>query len=178
MRSALLFILLIMGCFLVSPVSATINITLTNVGYNFLQWSWDPGMNITNASIDGVMIERFDPSATSYILSGVGPGELHQLNLYTDNGTGSLISQTDYTGQTPVGLWIYAICGVLFLIFARYAGVVFVNFICTIFGLLGVQQLVVLKDIMDPSVWLICLIIYLILIISGGAAWYFGRKGR
>lgn len=178
MKRYTLILLLILGCAIVSPVSATINITLTNVGYNFLQWSWEPGVNLTNASVDGVYVDEFDPLATTYILSGIGPGELHQLNLYSDTDTGSIISQTDYTGQTPVGLWIFAICGVLFLVFARYAGVVFINLICTIFGLLGVQQLVVLKDIMDQSVWLICLIIYMILIISGGAAWYFGGKRR
>jgi hypothetical protein len=175
MKPYFLILLIILGCAIVSPASAAINITLTNVGYNFLQWSWEPGMNITNASVDGVLIEHFDPMATSYILSGVGPGEIHQLNLYSDADNGTLISQTDYTGQTPVGLWIFAICGVAFLIFARYAQVVFINLICSIFGLLGVQQLAVLKDIMDPSIWLICLIIYMILIISGGAAWYFGR---
>lgn len=175
MKKHFLLILMIIGLCIVSPATATINVTLTNVGYNFLQWSWEPGMNVTNASVDGIIIQDFDPRATSYILSNVGPGELHQLNLYSDTDTGSLISQTDYTGQTPVGLWIYAVFGVIFLIMARYAQIVFINLICSIFGLLGVQQLAVLKDIMDPSIWLICLIVYIILIISGGAAWYFGR---
>lgn len=172
-----LFTILILALILIIPASATINITVSDIGYNFIHWTWSPPVNITNVSVDGVLINDVDPQTGAYILSGIGPGELHQINVYSSTDTGVNLTRTEYTGDVPVGVWIYGFVGVLFLILARWSQVRFVNLITPVFGLLGIYQLIQLKSIMDGAIWSLCLIIYLILLIAGGGAYLYG-SGR
>lgn len=160
---------------LIVPACA-LNITVSDYGYNFIHWTWEPSTNITNVSVDGVLIPDIDPNTGAYILSGIGPGELHQINVYSDTDTGVNLTRTDYTGEVPVGVWIYGFVGVVFLILARMSQVRFVNLITPVFGLLGIYQLVQLTSIMDTTIWLLCLIIYLILLVAGGAAYLYGGR--
>lgn len=169
--------MVIISLVLIGPATAgIINISPTDYGYNFIRWTWDPSVNAINVSIDGVRVDTPDLSAGTYILSGIGPGELHQINVYSLADNGSNLTRTDYTGDVPVGLWIFAFAGVLFLVLAKMSGVRFINLICPIFGLLGIFQLVGLKDIMDGSIWVLCLIIYMILLVAGGAAYLYGGR--
>ena len=167
--------LIVLLCLLINPASAAINITVSDIGYNFIHWTWTPGVN-TTVSIDGVNIPDIDQNTGAYILSGIGPGELHQINVYSDTDTGMNLTRTDYTGEVPVGIWVYGFVGVIFLILARMSQVRFVNLITPVFGLLGIYQLVQLTSIMDTTIWLLCLIIYMILLIAGGAAYLYGTR--
>jgi hypothetical protein len=172
----LMFIILALTI-LIFPVSAgVINITPVDTGYNFIRWTWDPAVNATNVSIDGISVTTPDLAAGTYILSGVGPGELHQINIYSSVDAGSNLTRTENTGDVPVGLWVYAFFGVVFLGLARWSMVRFINLICPIFGLLGIYQLLGLKDIMDASIWMMCLVVYMILLIAGGAAFFYGGR--
>lgn len=87
------FVFLVMAFLLIAPASATIMITPSDVTTTSITWSWSP-TTITNASIDGVFICGFDPVSTTFTLSGLGPGELHTLNLVSSGDSGSNSTKT------------------------------------------------------------------------------------
>ena len=82
-----------MAIALIYPVSAAIAITPSDVTTSSITWTWAP-TTITNASVDGVFVCGFDPVATSFTLSGLGPGELHTLNLISSGDSGSNSTKT------------------------------------------------------------------------------------
>jgi len=162
----------------VLPAQAVIVVTPVNISSNYIKWEWTGGP-LTGLNIDGSLITGYDPAGTSFILSDLNPEEIHQITVYIEGDSGTSTAQTlgsDTLGSAPLGLWIYALVGVAFLVLGRLARVRFIYLICTIFGLLGAWQLVGIKEVIDPSVWTLSLIVYLILVISGTAAYLYGGK--
>jgi hypothetical protein len=75
------------------PVSAEINITPSDITTTSIMWTWEP-ITIQNISIDGKLIDNFNPSATSFILSDLKPGEPHTIDIVTSTDTGTNITKT------------------------------------------------------------------------------------
>lgn len=178
------FILLVVLCMmspLISiPAQAAITVTPLNVSTNYIRWGWT-GTPITGLSVDGALVPNFDPNGTSYILPDLNPGEMHQITVYTAGDSGTNITRTlpesKLIGDVPIGLWMFALVGVFFLFLARITQVRFINIICIIFGLIGIQSLVGIKESLDPAIWSLSLIVYMILLVAGGAAYlYTGRR--
>ena len=170
-----LTIFLIIGLLLIaSPgiASAAINVTAETTASSFIRWTWDPA-TLTGINVDGKLISSFDPAATSYILSNLGPDEMHQITIYTagDSGTNTTYTAPEDTGDVPLGLWIYGIPAVIFLLVARYARVAVINVLCIIFALFGMYQLITVKAVMDGNLWTMCLIVYFILMFVGFINW-------
>jgi hypothetical protein len=92
MKNTFIF-LLIFAVALIAPASGTIAITPGDITTSSISWTWAP-TTITNASVDGVIICGFDPVATSFTLSGLGPGELHTLKLLSAGDSGSNSTKT------------------------------------------------------------------------------------
>jgi hypothetical protein len=92
MKNQIFIIMLILGVFIL-PVSATIDITPTNVTSSSILWEWSP-VTIQNLSIDGIFVCNFNPAATSFVLSDLGPGEPHTITIITAADSGS---NTTYT---------------------------------------------------------------------------------
>lgn len=168
--------LLVMG--LVGMASAAINVTADTVATNYIRWSWAP-QTLTGINVDGKLISSYDPAASSYILSNIGPEEMHQITIYTagDSGTNTTQTLPEDTGDVPLGLWIYGIPAVLFLLVARYARVAVLNVLCIIFALFGMYQLLTVKEVMDGNLWTMSLIVYFILMFIGFIAWAY-QTGR
>lgn len=163
-----------------SPAQAAINVTPSDISTNYIRWGWTGGP-LTGISIDGALVQNFDPNGTSFILSDLNPGELHQIKIYTAGDTGTNTTRTlpesKLIGDVPIGLWLFALVGVFFLFLAKITAVRFINIICIIFGLIGVQSLVGIKETLDPAIWSLSLIVYAILLVAGGAAYlYTGRR--
>ncbi len=178
MKIHLLFLTILI--LVIVPAQAAISVNPVNISSNYIKWEWTGGP-LTGINIDGSLVSGFDPNGTAYILSDLNPNEIHQITIYTtgDNGTSTVQTLgSDTLGSAPLGLWIYALVGVAFLVLGRLARVRFIFLICTIFGLLGSWQLIGIKEVIDPSVWTLSLIVYLILVISGTAAYIFGGKNN
>lgn len=173
--------ILIIGLLLIAGpgiASAAINVTADTVATNYIRWTWAP-QTLTGINVDGKLISSFDPAASSYILSNIGPEELHSITIYTagDSGTNTTQSLPEESGDVPLGIWIYGIPAVLMLLVARYARVAVLNVLCIIFGLFGIYQLLSVKAVMDGNLWTMSLIVYFILIFIGFIAWAY-QTGR
>lgn len=88
----LLLLFLILGLLAV-PAMATIDITPINVTSSSIQWGWS-SVTIQNLSIDGVFVCNFNPAATDFILSDLGPNEPHTITIITAGDSGT---NTTYT---------------------------------------------------------------------------------
>lgn len=96
--------MLILGLF-IFPVSATIDITPTNVTSSSILWEWSP-VTIQNLSIDGIFVCNFNPAATSFVLSDLGPGEPHTITIITagDSGANTTYTLADTNAQQSTDL--------------------------------------------------------------------------
>lgn len=82
-------LLLICICSLLFPMAgAVITITPTDVGCNYINWSWAAG-ETTDLYIDSMVMCGYDTLAPNYLLTDLNPGELHTIQVLTagDSGT-------------------------------------------------------------------------------------------
>jgi hypothetical protein len=160
-------------------VSATINITPSEISYNYIKWEWPADTALTGISIDGKIIPNFDPLAESYILSNLNPEEMHQITVYRVGDSGTNTTETEPTppGDLPLGVWIYGIPALIALLIARYAKIAVLNVITVMFALFGIYQLITVKTTMDGGLWTITLVFYFLLMFVGFIQWAF-MSGR
>jgi hypothetical protein len=99
MKNQIFILTLLVLMLATAPVSATIDITPTNVTSSSIMWGWSP-VTIQNLSIDGVFVCNVNPASTSFTLSDLGPNEPHTINIITAGNSGE---NTTYTlGDTNV----------------------------------------------------------------------------
>jgi hypothetical protein len=160
-------------------VSATINITPSEVSYNYIKWTWPHTANLTGLAIDGKLQTTFDPNTDYFILSNLNEGEIHSINLYAtgDFGTNQTTTTAVPPGDLPLGIWIYGIPALIALLVARYAKIAVINVITIMFALFGMYQLITVKTVMSGNLWTISLIFYFVLMFVGFIAWAF-ESGR
>jgi hypothetical protein len=96
MNNKKLFGIVAMIAFLlmVIPVSATVNITTQQIGMTNIVWTWPLGTQITNESVDGIMVYTFDPNLNSFDLSSLPPNESHIFCIYTPDDSGCNTAST------------------------------------------------------------------------------------
>jgi hypothetical protein len=174
-------ILLILLGFLIlmAPVNAMINVTPSEVSYNYIKWIWPHTANLSGIAIDGKLQPTFDPDTDYFILSNLNEGEIHSINVYAPGDFGSNQTTTSATppGDLPLGIWIYGIPALIALLVARYAKIAVINVITIMFALFGMYQLITVKTIMAGNLWTISLIFYFVLMFVGFIAWAF-ESGR
>jgi hypothetical protein len=92
-QNKLFLILAIIAGLLIVPAAATITITPTDVTTSSIMWSWSP-TTVQNLSIDGIFVCNFNPTATDFVLSGLGPNEPHTITIITAGDSGSNTTTT------------------------------------------------------------------------------------
>jgi hypothetical protein len=88
-----IFLILSIIALIIIPVSATVNITPIDITATSIMWGWSP-ITIQNISIDGKLIDNFNPSATSFTLSDLKPEEPHTIMIATTTDTGINTTKT------------------------------------------------------------------------------------
>jgi len=116
-KLTILIFVFLLACIAV-PVSATINVTANQITSSSITWVWDGGLNITYMAIDGYRVTQYNPTGGSFILTGLNPGEWHNIVVSTDvdsgNTTTSTLSQAsslNTSNSTDIYLW--ALAGIL-----------------------------------------------------------------
>ena len=116
-KLTILIFVFLLACIAV-PVSATINVTANQITSSSITWVWDAGLNITYMAIDGYRVTQYNPTGGSFILTGLNPGEWHNIVVSTDvdsgNTTTSTLSQAsslNTSNSTDIYLW--ALAGIL-----------------------------------------------------------------
>lgn len=85
----ILTLLLITCLVLIVPVSATITVNASDVGLTYIQWTWDPGLNLSDMFIDGNVMCGYETTSNTFTITGLDPCELHTIVVLTDIDTGS-----------------------------------------------------------------------------------------
>lgn len=178
-------IALVMSMFFISAVSATIPIAVQNSSQNYITWSWPPGMDLTNESIDGLTVCGFDQYATSFTLSGLNPNEQHTIVIYnaTDSGTNTAMTGSDtsvYAQITgTVNTWVYLILIiVLFVIGASirkdWGWIFYILGSCV--SLYALADWMQKNQIQITDIWHLQFYLYIALFVMGIVLWIFGRR--
>ena len=90
---AILFCLFLLA--LLTPrTSAEIIITPTSVTTTSIQWEWTGPIIIQNLSIDGILVNDFNPFTESFTISDLNPDEPHTIMIITESDNGSNTSTT------------------------------------------------------------------------------------
>jgi len=161
----LLFILVILAILAVAPAAATINISVKERSQSHITWEWDPGLTITNASIDGYWIRLFDPLSTEFTLSDLPSNETHTFNLYTATDTGTNTTKTlrdtsSYgTFMDVVNDWIYLII-IILLIWAGRALSKWFYWIASFVSLYALATFISKSESIITDVWHLPFLIY------------------
>jgi hypothetical protein len=74
---------------LINPVSAQINITPVDIGTTYISWTWNNDLNLTDMYIDGNLMCGYETTAFNYTLSNLNPLEMHTLELFDANTSGT-----------------------------------------------------------------------------------------
>jgi hypothetical protein len=116
-----LILLGVMLAILISPVSATIDVTANQTTSSSIIWQWDTGLTITSMYIDGYKVTEFNPTGGIFILTGLNPSEQHNIVVSTAGDSGSNITRTlsqtlALNTDTSTDIYIWAFAGLLGLI--------------------------------------------------------------
>jgi hypothetical protein len=113
-----LILLVVMLAVLVTPALAVINVTANQITSSSITWVWDTGLNITYMSIDGYQVTQHNPTGGSFILTGLDPGEWH--NIVVSNGTDSgnntaktLSQASSLNTSNSTDIYLWALAGIL-----------------------------------------------------------------
>jgi hypothetical protein len=98
-----IFLLALMMILFISSVSATIPISVTDVGCTYIQWNWTPGLDLTNLYIDGNVMCGYETTDPFYLATGLSPGELHNITIYTAGDSGTNLTRTTTENCTSPG---------------------------------------------------------------------------
>jgi len=74
--------------------AAVINVTATDVGSTYIEWTWDPGYNLDHILIDGTEICGYETTNNTLIRSGLAPDSLHTINVSTSTDAGDASART------------------------------------------------------------------------------------
>ena len=85
---------------LFTPASATIPVTVSSVGCTYIQWNWTPGLDLTDMYIDGNVMCGYETTDPFYLATGLSPGELHNITIYTSGDSGTNLTRTIITNCT------------------------------------------------------------------------------
>jgi len=81
--------------FLLIPVaSAVIDITPVDTGCSYIRWNWTPGLDVDNIYIDGVATCGYETTDNTTLLTGLSPGEIHRIDVFTLADSGVNITST------------------------------------------------------------------------------------
>lgn len=115
-------ICIVIGLTIINPVSATINVTVDEIGESYIKWSWNSGLTLINLSIDSYEIQHYDTKANTFILSDTKAGETHSIAVYTSTDSGYNLVNTSaakYTSQESfwdfIMMYIFLIAGLVCL---------------------------------------------------------------
>lgn len=115
-------LIILAGLFLmVSPAMAVISITANQTTTSSITWQWSAGLTITSMYIDGYRVTEFNPTGGTFILTGLNPGEQHNIVVSTAGDSGSNITRTlaqtsTLNTDTSTDIYIWAFAGSLGLI--------------------------------------------------------------
>jgi hypothetical protein len=90
MRRLLYFLLIL----LIPSVSAIIDINSTDIGCDYIRWNWTDGLDVSDIYIDGVATCGYETTLNTTLVTGLGPGETHRIDVFTATDTGFNITST------------------------------------------------------------------------------------
>jgi hypothetical protein len=115
-----IFILIVFALLAISvtPAMATINVTAGQITSSSITWTWTDGLNITYMAIDGYHVTQYNPTGGSFILTGLNPGEWHNIVITTDVDSGNNTAQTlsqalALNTGTSTDIYLWALAGIL-----------------------------------------------------------------
>jgi hypothetical protein len=74
--------------------AAVINVTATDIGTTYIEWTWDSGYNLEHILIDGTEICGYETTNNSIIRSNLAPDSLHTINVSTNTDAGDASART------------------------------------------------------------------------------------
>jgi hypothetical protein len=103
------------------PVSAVIPVTEGSITSSSIQWFWPAGSNITSLSVDGYLVNQYDHTSSTFVLSQLNPNETHTIliNSLTDSGSDTAktlpvtANQEAFYGN--LNTWIYVLFIAVFM---------------------------------------------------------------
>jgi len=94
---------LIIGIIMLCGIAqGTINISASEVSHNYIKWTWNSGLILTNMSIDGYHIILVDKSTTSFILSELQENTTHTIKIMTREDSGFNETSTILSDKTQL----------------------------------------------------------------------------
>lgn len=101
MRTIIAAILLM--ALLIGAVSATIPVTVSEVGCTYIQWNWTPGITLTDMFLDGNVLCGYETTDPGFLATGLSSGELHNLTIITAGDQGTNLTYTTTVNCTAPG---------------------------------------------------------------------------